>query len=649
MTGTLIILVISFVAWAHSEPPPPPPEPPIPPKQLQVVEPLRWSWTHWWEANRSLYLISNSQSGAPQSGTQESLADLRKQAADALIDLLDHPEEEPRAAAALALGRMRASEFPQAIEALQALARKDTLEYIRARALLAIGLIGGDAAESLLLEYEPPSSHLRAASLIGMGLLRHPSERVMTRLDSELTQGDATARNAAWWALTQHTDDATIEYATEIIKHVPSPWLASNALLTFGQVLSDTGDRALVLILLTDKAVQQLPVWSLLTQVAREKPKAAPQDGRGVQAFRDRWIHHHKRVFAHEPTPVPIGGSLPDYKKVRPVIGIEDIYKSRLRSSAAIALAGAEDQDIAVEALSRLMLERDNDYNTVPKCFALISLAQIGSPECLGILLEAASNKNGRRSKRQKDLESPLRGFAMIGLGLYAREQQSDQGPYDHPGYERALEMLRDRLADKREKLEARAAAAVALGLSGRTENLKLLIGDYETFDEVNPLLGGYVLLGRALLGDLNVIEHAQAALERNPHRDKTTDLLARRAAVLAMGVAGTNEAIPHLIWAWDQPFYVNREVIFALSLCEAPGVAVHLLPRLSGKTNRYERAFMAEAVGRLLNPDRLPPLSAFLIGSNFTVKDGLLNPIRMWENQFMYEYLIPQFEEVWY
>jgi HEAT repeat protein len=622
---------------------------------------LRWSWVHWWEANRSLYLNPTSQSGSPQSASQEALASLRAQATADLILMLDDPDEEPRAAAALALGRLRHSEDIESVKALAVIAQNDTLEYIRARAVLAIGMIGGKDAKSFLLAYNPPSQRLRASTMLSMGLLRQPSARVMERLVNGLNQGETATRNAAWWALSQHPDSALLEHSSEIIQTSRSPWLVSGALLALRLTASEAGDRVLGMALLNDDTIQNLPVWKLLSQVTRDKPKtialivrggSVPMPGGGQQVdqrLRNRWITHHKRVFAHEPTPVPVGASPPDYKRVRSVTGIEAIYRSRLRSSAAIALAGAQDRELAVEVLARLILEQDNDYNTVPKCFALISLAQISSPKSLEVLLHVATDKDGRRSKRQKDLESPLRGFAMIGLGLYARSEHTEQGSYDRPGYERALEMLQEILADKREKLEARAAAAVALGLSGRTANLKLLIGGYEAFDDTNPLLGGYVLLGRALLGDINVIEPARASLDRKPHHDKTTDLLARRAAVLALGVAGTNEAIPHLIWAWDQPFYVNREVIFALSLCDAPGVSVHLLPRLAGDGNRYERAFMAEAVGRLLNQDTLPPLSTFLIGSNFTMKNGLLDPIRFLENQFMYDYLIPQFQEVWY
>jgi HEAT repeat protein len=331
------------------------------------------------------------------------------------------------------------------------------------------------------------------------------------------------------------------------------------------------------------------------------------------------------------------------------VRGIEAIYESRLRSSAAIALGEVGDQPGVVESLLLLLEQRDDDYNLQPKCFALVSLGLIGSHEGLPALLEMLSDREERHQKTQKALESPLRGFAAIGLGLYARPYNSPQGSTGRPDYEKALELLQQRLTDEREKLEVRAACAIALGLAGRTVSLKTLIGGYESFDEASPLLGGYVLLARAMLGDRNLIDPVSSAIARKHDRDETTDLLARRAAVLALGVAGTGDVIPHLVRFWDEPSYVNREVILALSLCSAEGVSQYVLPGVNGKGNQYERAYMAEVVGRILSRGDRPPLSRFLIGSNFTMKHGLLEPYYAISNPFLYLYLIPQFEDTWY
>jgi HEAT repeat protein len=610
--------------------------------------------------NRSLYLNTTSQSGATQEVDRAGMAKLRADAIDALIVMLNDPHEEPRAAAAMALGRMRVSDDPRVLEALVTCALKDKFESVRGRALLAIGLIGGDDGASFLFDYNPPTPYLHASALISMGLLRDPPDRISVSLHEELANGVASTGNAAWWALSQHPDMTHARADRQLLQTTQSPWLASAAIPSMGKAPDELGDRILADVLLDDAYRSGLPSWKFLTQIARNKPlkrEATAKDGVDPTIPRSRnadvpplqqWYRYHKRLIGYEPTPFDLGKG-PNYKRMEPVTGIEEIYKTRLRASAAIALSGAQDPERAVEVLARLISERDSKYNTLPKCFALISLAEIGSPESFDTLLSIAGNMDGRRIKRQKDLESPMRGFAVIGLGLYARIQTTEQGPYDRPRLNEALELLRQRLADEREKLEVRAAAAVALGLSGRTANLRPMISEYRAFDEASPLLGGYVLLGRALLSDQNVIGPARAALDRKPHHDKTTDLLARRAAVLALGVAGTSEAIPHLIWAWDQPYYVNREVIVALSLCDAPGVAGHLLPRLSSEANRYERAFMAESVGRLLSEDSLPPLSVFLVGSNYTMKNGLINPYRSLDNPFLYDYLIPQFEEAWY
>ncbi len=194
-----------------------------------------------------------------------------------------------------------------------------------------------------------------------------------------------------------------------------------------------------------------------------------------------------------------------------------------------------------------------------------------------------------------------------------------------------------------------RTACALALGLTGRTAALKTLVAGYETFDEINPLLGGYVLLARAMLGDRNLIEPVRQAILRRPYHDEMTDLLARRAAVLALGVAGTGESIPQLVQSWDEPYYVNREVILALSLCDAPGVAGYVLPRITEGENHHERAYMAEIMGRLLEQRKPSALAGFLMDSEFTIKNGLLDPYRRLANPFLMDYLIPRFEGTWY
>ena len=70
--------------------------------------PPRWSWLHWWEANRDRYLIAPSQDEAVQATDRAQLAALREEAARELVKAIASPGRDVVAAeAALALGRMR--------------------------------------------------------------------------------------------------------------------------------------------------------------------------------------------------------------------------------------------------------------------------------------------------------------------------------------------------------------------------------------------------------------------------------------------------------------------------------------------------------------------------------------------------------------
>jgi HEAT repeat protein len=650
LAGVSVILMSAASLWAHSEqyfPPGPPQPPPIPMRQDQVL-PLRWSWVHWWEANRSLYLRPPWQGGKLQDAGPAGIQAIRAEASGALLAALGDPQIEPRAAAALALGRLGAPAGEGVLEQLIAHVRQDPSEQVRFRALLAVGLIGGEDSESFLIGYDPPSLRLRASAVIAMGFLRSPTDRTLAGLRDMISKEVPAVRLAALWALSQHKAGIDADTYLRLLRRDPSPWMASYAELELGVRRDKFGDRLLVQIVTDGPSIGELAAWQLLASVRKQKLSST-----SVKTYL-RWVDAHRRLFSMDPTARPLGEKPPDFRGIKAVWGIEDIYRARLRSSAAIALAGAgdpaaADRFTAVATLRRLVNERPDDYNTAPKCFALVSLGQIGSPQGLEDLLRVASDTESQRPKPQVVLESPLRGFAMIALGLYARPYDSPQGVSNRPGYERAIAMLQGRLLDKGEKLEVRAACAVALGLSARTANLRPLIMGYEELDGASPLLGGYALLGRAMLGDRNLIGPVRAALARKPDYDETTDLLARRAAVLSLGVVGTGEVIPELVRAWDEPFYVNREVILALSLCEAPGVAGHVLPALSGSGNQYERAYMAQIVGMMLTAQDPPPLSRFLTGSNFTMKDGLMEPYRRISNRFLYEYLIPQFGGGWH
>jgi hypothetical protein len=74
VAGWVLLAVLAATARAHNgevpvRPNVPPSIPAYAPNPIIEYVPVpRWSWLHWWEANRDPYLVSLSRSTAPVSG-----------------------------------------------------------------------------------------------------------------------------------------------------------------------------------------------------------------------------------------------------------------------------------------------------------------------------------------------------------------------------------------------------------------------------------------------------------------------------------------------------------------------------------------------------------------------------------------------------
>lgn len=688
--------LITSVALAHNGELPPKPLPPPPPpviSDLNRAAPLRWSWLHWWEANRDLYLTALAQSRNVQDSIAQVDAEVRLSATAALIAGLEDNHDYVRYTSALALGRMREA---SAVEPLKLRAQTDDNESVRGAAIIALGMIGDEPSRALLLTETYPSGFLRDAAVRALGMSDEPMPLTAAQGLIKLIYEDKPPfANAAVWSLSQWTAGNAEAYRL-VLSRTLSPWLASDAILALGSLNDRRSDELFADLATRAERIEQLPTWAMLDDVAANKLRIAlafrSSDNQTANLY-ETYIRQHDRLYRLMPRALRTDETVPDYdyrdpsatpvvvpkevtdsdpnkqplqrpthltrkeaelrerRRERVMVGIEQIYQQRLRATAAIALEHAP-QDISLPALHTLVQERDDDYlyNVLPKCFAAMSLGRIGSPKSLPILMEIVDERQARRAKTVEETKSPLRGFAALGLGFYAAPKHTEQGPANRPGYEKASELLATRLADKREQQEVRAACAMALGLSRRTENLRYLIVVSDTLDAQDDyLLIGYVILARAMLGDQNILDPAMNVLAMRAHRDQTTDILARRAAVLAMGVYGGDDAIPRLTQSWHESYYVNREVILGLSLCRAPGVSTAVVPILQESADAEERAFMAMVLGELFVEDRPEPLARCLNNSNFPLRDPAQQTYRKLTNEFLYDYLIVELGHPWY
>ena len=242
----------------------------------------------------------------------------------------------------------------------------------------------------------------------------------------------------------------------------------------------------------------------------------------------------------------------------------------------------------------------------------------------------------------------------MVVLGftaarLDARPVMTRQGQADRPGTDKVMERLAERLTDPTETEEVRCACAVALGLAGRSSGIKPLTMAGAKLTRRDELVGGYTLLGRGMLGDHNILTDCRALLELEKDKSDMTGILARRAAVLGLGLCGDDEAIPLLTEAWHLNYYVNREVIFALALAGARSVADRVIRETRAPTTTpVERAYFAAVLGELFVAKRPERLDAFIAGTNYTIKDDARLPYQRLANEFLFNYLIPAFGAEW-
>lgn len=592
----------------------------------------RWNWLHWWEANRERYLTRPSQDPPGQAPDSDRMKALREESARALVDALSAARRDSLASeSALALGRIR---HAPAVGSLRALAARSPSPRARTGGILSLGLLGTPDAETQLVGLNPVTLDERSAVLVAVGLLPELRKPTVQRLRLAVQDPDAALAAVAVWALRQHAHAHEDEAAfyEKLLADNDHPLVASEALLTLGA----TGqDRSLVVardvLLALDRGVA----------VSARTKLQAQHDAKVKQAQLGREI------------PILPGQPKPDVKRQRIEVGEELIQLAWLRTSAAIALGRLNNPE-AGEALFRFVdaPATEDAYLLAPKGLAIMALAEYPSERTRDRFI-ALLGKTDRDGKMVLDAprDSPLRGFAALALGLYARPYDTPQGPADRPGSDWALTTLAERLEDEREEPEVRTACALSLGLAQRTAVLPILHrvmteGDFDLQQE-QPIVG-YLLLGRALAGDNSVPEAAGRFLAT---RDDPTmsGILARRAAVLALGMTRSPAAVPLLTKAWHLNHYVNREVIVALRLIGAANAAAPVIDRLRVTDDEEERAYMAQVIGELFEPRHPPALLSLTAGGNYTARNDRLLPLQKLSNGFLFEYLIPSsFGENW-
>lgn len=644
-------------SYGHSGPQPPPSPPPAP-RLIDVnvnrAFDLRWNWLHWWEANRDRYLLTQSQVAARQKAVPANLEAKRAEAVAALRDALKLDHIGLRGASAVGLGRL---DDEAATDPLIALVEKDQAEEARRAGVIALGLSATPGAAAFLGSHDFPTAGLREAGIVAHGLF--PQLDAATRRKFQtLVDAQPKIATASAWTLGMHAEEENTKWFEQALQRTDSAWLAAEILCGLGRQKDPKALTLLTTVLSTSRDdldesdLVRLATWRGISkryEALREMHAAMKAEER-IAAARaqnydenfERYLRQHEAHWAEkDPNRVPAEKQQATLTRTRLVFGREELMFERLRASAAIAV-GLLDLPQGEAPLLQLMEERLDEYNGVPKGFAIMSLGEIGGREGVQAIAGVLSTESDRgHLKQQELLEHPMRGYAALALGIYARPEQTNQGPSNRPGTEKILELLGQRLIDTREEVEVRTACALALGLTGRSEVLPLLqrLDDRQATDD--PTLAGFLLLARGLLGDRNILEPA-AQWFTQADRTDISSIVGSRAAVLALGVLGSEEGIPILTTAWHHNFYVNREVIVALRLCGAYSATDVLIDRLKNAEGAEERQYMAEALGELLKAETAGDLQSLLANNNYTMRNEVLLPYRRLANVFLVDYLIP-------
>lgn len=355
----------------------------------------------------------------------------------------------------------------------------------------------------------------------------------------------------------------------------------------------------------------------------------------------------------------------PDVKKVgytrardlmyRINLGVEPILQADLRASAAIAL-GRIDSPASRSALRKVLAEKkdyDDEYDCSDayKSMAIMSLGQLGDTRALPALVELLRPTAPRGVLISKDkLRSPLRGFAALALGLYARpiKTPQSQGVVNRKGYDKIALLLAKILTDVKEKQDLRAACALALGLSGRTENLKYLQAAGKKIGKRDDILIGYVMLARGMLGDKTILKPAEKFLAMSNNRTDKNGILGRRAAVLGLGLTGSRETLPVLENCWDLGHHVYRETALAMSLCQGFGATERLVKAMKEAPKPKARALAARCLGQLYSRERPSRLARMSNGSNYRMRTPRLMFYQEIANEFLYTYLLAPSADEW-
>ena len=288
-----------------------------------------------------------------------------------------------RQAAAVALGRMGET---SAMPRFKALAHDDRNGYVRAAALLALSLLDTDQAESLIRDAPTPRKILNWPRCAGSGYTDQSSVESVQLLqralgigwDEMLHEDRLAPATAGAWASRRRLDENNVKFMHGVLNRTKSDLLASECLIALGNQGLEQSVKPRAAILLESALGKRFSAWQELERQATGRMMMA-NDFRSTRlspqnydkAYED-YLRQREKFRKQHLSNTPPAAKRGVAEVFKTTVGIETIFQSRLRASAAIAL-GCIDADVSRNARRQALGLRDDNWSDLYKGFGLSS------------------------------------------------------------------------------------------------------------------------------------------------------------------------------------------------------------------------------------------------------------------------------------
>ncbi len=632
-----------------------------------------WSWLHWWEANRHVYL------GHEDDERDREARPVRRQTAPpevvaALVEATRAKSPQVRAAAALALGRTGAQTQTDRLVQLVS----DSSRDVRQAAWLALAMIGGDQARDFLLQaHQGLGEDETIGWLVGIALMDDPSDSVYDNVRRLLTQSRSVdVREMAVWLIRHRRPAGYLPLMRKIVRESPDAQAVSQAVLALGEH-ADPEDVKLLSNLYhqsgdwhRNPALSEAwgrytgPGWIMAWQWV---------DAVGIRTAAGIALGHYRGDFDRRKPSLAVRALNRAYKMIQ--VGQ---YQKRYRLDLGWIHQGPGSDAGQLNDPAHLELR-----------VGLISLGRVGRLNEAELLAEVMEGRHellhGRRRPTVVDhgAFSPSRGFAALGLGVLLRRwHEAAQAGVRPNEYERVRRRMTRRLraiiADD-ENPSVRAAALTALGISGDEKNIETLRETARDWSK-DATLAGYGIMALGMLGAPDTAALAGRYLghplpktrpgqpQTDPFQDaeprpaidmdqewSLLQTLGRRAAIIGVNQVADRSARWVLLNEFGHNRILTMEMMAGLRRSGDDLATPLLVDALGEQHSPDHRAFAAWCLGERFASEDISPLTRVLLTKeDFTRPNPKVNGLeqmklrsaiyrlRLHAHDFLYRVLVP-------